>query len=165
MGSGDGGHALVSQRWHPRLTGCFTFTFEGDRATQIRHKSGLTKPLPEHVLITKRFALVDNWSDADASVQLAPVKYSCKELFEATEAPNSYLFTTTKPVLFFESARCIAAMYQREKHESKKGELQGKLSLLRECAGQKRKEHAAKARAARTVATQEKKKSRRIMLT
>lgn len=129
------------------------------------HRVCGAKALPEHVFISSKFELVDNWSDADASVQLALVRYSCRELFESTEAPNTYLYSSNKPAAFFESARCIAAMYEAEKANSKKGELQGKLSLLQESKTTKRKEQAAKARVARTVATQEKKRARRITLT
>ncbi len=121
-------------------------------------------PLPEHVFISSKFALVDNWSAEHAAVELAPTKYNCKDLCPVDKRPTTLLFSSTKPLVLMDTAKLLAEGYRQEVEKGAVGELADKCSVIEAAQKQKRKHVAEKARTARTVASVEKKKARRVSL-
>lgn len=54
--------------------GCWSVSWNatGSRATALKHISGREFPLPDHLVITKEYALIDNHLDAAARLELVP---------------------------------------------------------------------------------------------
>lgn len=66
-------------------TPIYTLTFDGDRVRSIIHASGDRVGMPEHVVITKNFAMADTFSDANCSLELPPTKYTIRDdLFKSS---------------------------------------------------------------------------------
>lgn len=120
--------------------------------------------LPEHVFVSKQFQLVDNWSDADAIVQLAPTVYKCCELFADGEGPNTNMIKDTKDADFARPAMDLHGVVRAAEDQAKQGSLCEKRGLLQQSVSQRRKDSAAKARQARAKSSVERKKLRRVTL-
>lgn len=148
------------------MQGCYKFEWaDTGRATSIIHRSGSTATLPAHVVVTREFELLDNWSDFDATVQLAPTKYVCHELFPAEGLPNIAMYKTTRPPALYAKAIDISAAYHAQLAENRVGELADKCTIVAGAKAARRQDTAARARVARSKASAVKRQARRIVLT
>lgn len=145
--------------------GCYSFKWVGEKATHIAHNAlKLELELPAHVLVTKAFELVDNWSDSDARVVCAPSSYKCHEFWPEGEGPNAHIVRSTKPKFFTDLSEDIYKAYKEELAVQQVGEMSDKSKLLAATKKECRQQNAEKARQARTAATAERKKRRRVQL-
>ena len=127
------------------------------------HRSGEVA-IPAHVLITQKFEIVDHWSDSDAKVVLMPSQFLCAAFFDKDRAPNTWLCKGPQAKLIEQSAKDVARVFDEELKQSRVGDLLDKREVLMSAKGHRRKAMAEKARDARTVATEGKKKARRVSL-
>lgn len=131
---------------------------------KVIHRSGANVLMPQHVLVTREFSLLDNWSDFDAVVSLSPAKYTLHALFPADSLPNSAFFKTTAPPALYNKAQDIANAFYEQVQRNAIGELQGNHAVVEGAKAQRRKDTAAKARVARSKASAERRKMRKIEL-
>lgn len=147
-------------------TGCFGFKFgEDGRALELAHRSGYATKLPEHVVITRQFELVSNWSDKDAIVELKPVSFSCYALLpEDCELRKRIDATSAKPKAFYSLCERMAGKYEDERAAAKVGQVQTKDEIIKIAKQTRLKLGAEKARAARTAKAKANSKKRRASL-
>lgn len=86
-------HADGSLNW---LYGCYQLTFENNRATRITHCLGDTAELPDHVVVTPAFTLVDNHCDWSARVSLAGTEHKLYAYFSSDKGPHKIAQYSTK---------------------------------------------------------------------
>lgn len=149
--------------------GCYWFSFAEDgRAKTVHHVSGLSVDLAEHIFISKKFAITENWCDASASVRYddgpQPVKYLCMDLFPKTAPFYQLVIKKNKHPAVDEMAKQAALTLQQELEKARAGELQVEEQLLTTPAKERKAQAVEKARVARTVASEEKQKKRRVCL-
>jgi hypothetical protein len=77
------GHGAVTAKGVSWKYGCFQLKWQGDRAEEIIHHSGLKVLMKDHlhVVITKAFVMTNNHLDGLATVALAPSNFLLHELF------------------------------------------------------------------------------------
>lgn len=131
---------------------------------RLHHRSGAAADLPSHVVINRQFELVDNWSDFQAYVILTPSKYTLHSLLPDDVLPNSVQFKTSRPAELNHKAADIARSYWEEVAQSRVGDLSDKPSVVASARAARRQDTLAKARVARTQASAQRRKARRVEL-
>ena len=120
--------------------------------------------MPDYVLVDASFELTANWSDSDACVVKGPCRYRCIEFFGEKSKVQGTVMVGAKPQELVLLAKHAAATLRAEEDRAKEGQLDMKSHIVDACKGAKRKQAAAKARVARTTATETKKASRRFQI-
>lgn len=149
--------------------GSYSFDFdEAGRATAIKHINGASVPLAEHIFISRKFSLVENWSDLAATVRFddgpQPVKYVCIEFFPPDSKLQQEVVRKNKDRVVEALAKGISDDFAAEVQRAKSGELNIDEGLLQTPNQERKRTACEKARLARAQ-SEEKKKQRRVQLT
>lgn len=155
----------------PEVAGSFSFSDEGGRATEMTHRSGTKVNLAAHAVILPSFAIVDNWSDHTARVELQDdgeqsVSYVCYQLRKKHDPLRARIekYAGTKVSAFVDTADSLRDVYLQECATAKRGEVASKASIIAGAKQMRKKVGAAKARIVRQANAKAGAKRRRVSL-
>ena len=69
--------------------GVFTLHFTDKKCVLLEHVSGAEGTLPEHIMITTAFVLIDNHSDMKAKVKCGKLEFYLKDFFDDGAGPHA----------------------------------------------------------------------------
>lgn len=153
--------------------GCWRFVFDetSTRAVEMQHRSGTKVPLAAHIVILPTFAIVDNWSDHTARVELQDndaqsVSYVCYQLLKKADPLRVRIekYAGTKVPAFQDTSESLRVAYVAEREAAKRGEVASKASIIAGAKQQRKKDGASKARTVRLANAQAGAKKRRVSL-
>jgi hypothetical protein len=140
--------------------GCFTLQFDDNKCTTVTHVNGEVAVVPEHVVITKKFTLHDNFLDTLARVELSPSKYQLADFFPDTAVFKGHILDK-KATAFKEIAANIAKQMETTSATIAQGTVQVSASVLGVAAAKRSAENLLKARSK----LQQKKETRKTTMT
>lgn len=147
--------------------GSFYFTWDATSTfvEKVHHRWSKTEiVLEDHVRITRKFTLNENWSDATAFVELSPVRFVLKEFWEPGQGPHQYFVKRLKSPELVSIAQLEAAFPETEMKVCEKQVVKEDTAMLKQMRDKKRSALTTRAREARAVIQNDKRRARKITL-
>lgn len=142
---------------------CYHFSWnEHGVATECRHIGGKVVPLPQHVVITKAFKLIDNFSDLGANVALPLVTHVLHSLFPRDEGANRFIFPKGANDPLVPIAEACKANLDQQRVAATQGDIVENFTLLQEVKDNRKAVMTKRAREARCVNRGKKKMARTL---
>lgn len=139
----------------------------GHRAHQVKHISGELADIPDEVVITRQFELVNGWCDAGAMVTKAPVaEYNLLHFFTDKHKPPHSLVMEKKASHLRGIAESVAHNLSEARESMKVGVVDADERILDEAVSTKRQEALRKARESfETRQTTKRARTRQVLTT